>query len=761
MTRGSRWSLLWAVAAVGLALAPVLAGYAPLGGDPDLMYQPIKSELARALAAGGLPFWSDRFGLGVPLIAESHVAAFYPPNWLFYRLFDVETAYGILLWLHGIALPAATYAYARTLGLTREGAALAGVGFALCGFQAVHAVHEPFYHLMPYLPLCLLCADRFAARGDIGWLAALALAWGLQVSLGHFQIQMWTAGLVMIMGGWRALEAEGLTRKAARIACLAAGLAWGAAVVWVQLRPTWELTGVSGFVRPPRFLAIYLLPPAHWAQFALPEVFLGRPFGQGDSYWGDQGTTPGEACAYVGVVLFVLALVGLFAGRGRALAPWRVVAPLTLALATMPGWWPDGFYLLLQLPGLGWFRAPARYTLITSLALCLLAGRALDPAISRRRFFQGLGFAGLVGAVAWAWSIHWAQRAEFQAGLGVDTLPWRFAAAGFAWILAITTIVAWRLGKIGAWAPGVLTVLELSMLFFVGPVWWHWQIHLPRESPVLSRLKETPDTGLIGGQLLNLPVEAGVTIAFPNLGVTPPPPNYLLEAAIRPPAENTEAERRWQRRFGVARGVWGSRDALGGLVVEAEIADPALDQIMACVPRGVQCGLGPWRIARIPGAFPAVWVAPRVRLASSWGQLYTELSQSDARDEAWFLEEDAPPQLIAPPAQTSAITSWDGRNGEVVHDGSCVLVIRRTYYPGWIYQVDDGPPRPVLKVDGGLQGVPLDGSGTSRVATSYRPASFQQARRISITALAGAGLVLGWRGWSRLGRRSKTASTSK
>ena len=48
---------------------------------------------------------------------------------------------------------------------------------------------------------------------------------------------------------------------------------------------------------------------------------------------------------------------------------------ISLALATMPGWWPDAFFVLTQLPGLGWFRAPARYTLLTCLGLALLAGQ--------------------------------------------------------------------------------------------------------------------------------------------------------------------------------------------------------------------------------------------------------------------------------------------------------------------------------------------------------------------------------------------------
>src|SRR5436305_9658276 len=89
---------------VGMLLFPLLAGFEPVGGDPDLMYRPIKTELARSLSAGQLPFWSDHFGIGTPLAAESHVAAFYPPNWVFYRFFRTATAYRLSLWVHFVAL---------------------------------------------------------------------------------------------------------------------------------------------------------------------------------------------------------------------------------------------------------------------------------------------------------------------------------------------------------------------------------------------------------------------------------------------------------------------------------------------------------------------------------------------------------------------------------------------------------------------------------------------------------------------------------
>ena len=148
--------LLFAAASLG----GLLVGYEPVGGDPDRMYRPLKTELTRALRKGHLPEWSDRFGTGLPLIAESHIAAYYPPNLVLYRVLDISTAYRLSMWGHSLALTAATYFYARCLGVLPWGAALSALAFTFCGFQAIHSSHEPFYCLLPYLPLALALAER-------------------------------------------------------------------------------------------------------------------------------------------------------------------------------------------------------------------------------------------------------------------------------------------------------------------------------------------------------------------------------------------------------------------------------------------------------------------------------------------------------------------------------------------------------------------------------------------------------------------------
>src|SRR5262249_47479371 len=164
-------------------------------------------------------------------------------------------------------------------------------------------------------------------------------------------------------------------------------------------------------------------------------------------------------------------------------------------------------------------------------------------------------------------------------------------------------------------------------------------------------------------------------------GIIPPPPNYLLEASTHPPGSNAVVERRWQRRFGVTHGIWGPEDDVRGTEVLAVITDPALDRVMARVPS--LHARGPWRMLRDPAAFPAARAARQVREAAGWGELYTTLSNGDRPDEAWFLAEDGAPRLPEPFAAAARVRSWDGRGAIVEHDGSCVLILRRSYFPGW------------------------------------------------------------------------------
>jgi len=416
---------------VGVALGGLLVGYEPIGGDPDRLYRPLKSELSRALHDGHLPFWSDRLGLGVPLIAESHVAAFYPPNWLLYRVLDVAPAYRLSMWLHYLALAGTMYVYARGLGLFPWGAALAALVFTLCGAQAIHSSHEPLYTALPFLPIALHVSERYLATGRVTALGLLALIWAAQLTVGHFQIQLWTAALVLATALCRLVQRQSSPWRAA---ATAGALICGAGIAAVQLVLSWDLAQLVGSTRrPPRELFFFWYPVAHWPELAIPRLFHGLKGGPEDPYWFKQGTTGYEACLYVGTVALILAFIGLTDRRHRALDLWRFVVPTSFAIATIPSWWPAGYYAFLQLPGAGAFRAPGRYTILTSLGLALLAGCGFDRAIARRRYWSGIALAATFGAVAVGWALYWAQRPDYRAGASGDDVLRFISLAALSW----------------------------------------------------------------------------------------------------------------------------------------------------------------------------------------------------------------------------------------------------------------------------------------------------------------------------------------
>jgi len=718
--------LIFSLAMVGTILGGLLAGYEPVGGDPDRMYRPLKSELARSLSEGGLPFWSERFGLGVPLVAESHVAAFYPPNLVLYSVLEVSTAYRISMWLHYVALVATTYGYARCLGISPWGSALAGVSFTLCGFQTIHSSHEPFYCLMPYLPLALLIAERYLASGRILWLALLALCLGFQLSLGHFQIQTWTGFLVVLTGLWRAVFDGRPWRRAAG---LIAGTCWGAALAAVQLGLSWQFAEDVGQTRrPPGELLYYAFPPVHWIELAVPRVIRELQRGPEDPYWLRQQSSGYEAALYVGTIPLIFVFVGLFGRPGnRSIVPWRILIPLSLVMATMPYLWPEAYFSLLALPGLGYFRVAARYTLLTSLGLALLAGDGFGRTISTTRFRLGLAAAFAFGGYsAWA-AFLWSRWPSVHLGFRLGGMPAGILWAALAWFAAGVIVVCWRSQRLGEWAPPAAAAVELGILFYLGTTQWGWSIALPGQSTVLGELLHQAPAGLIGGQTENLPVRAGLGTGNPYLGFSHPHPNRalaLLQERLFRGDEGTVLDepqaavpRRWLRRYRVAYMVGSHRSILGLGKELGRWRDPALDRIVHRRPTAPATRA--WSIVRLDGPFPEARVAPRARKAAHRRALVERLSHFDDLDVAWFLAEDGIP--ARPDARSARLISWNGSVAEVEHDGPCDLVIARTFEPGWLARINGGREHPVQPVDGGFQAVRIEGSGTDRVALRYQP----------------------------------------
>jgi hypothetical protein len=247
---------------------------------------------------------------------------------------------------------------------------------------------------------------------------------------------------------------------------------------------------------------------------------------------------------------------------------------------------------------------------------------------------------------------------------------------------------------------------------------------------------------------------------------------------MEPMTKENRVYERWHRRFGVTHGVWAMDDEVEGEEIWRSDRDSGLDLIFAG-DRVVRERAG-WKIVRHPAPFPAAIGATRWYGVSGWGELFGTLSAADRRDEAWFLSEDRAMaaewpgwewpegihgglERILTPAERPLVESWDGSEAIVTHAGTCVLIIRRAYYPGWTCRIDGGAPRAVLKANGGLIAAPLVGAGRHSVRFEYHASGFVPALVVSLvsTGLCLSVIITGvWRSW-RGGRTTGSGGTMR
>src|SRR5262249_30223755 len=142
-----------------------------------------------------------------------------------------------------------------------------------------------------------------------------------------------------------------------------------------------------------------------------------------------------------------------------------------------------------------------------------------------------------------------------------------------------------------------------------------------------------------------------------------------------------------------------------------------------------------WRLDRYPAAFPAVRVATRVHAVPDWSAMLLDTKSLGDPDIVYLRDADAVAESRGPRVRSARIIRWDGRSGEIQHDGTCDLVLRRACYPGWSARLDDNREARIVSADGGLQSIRLPGSGITRVDVTYRPTLLWPAAGVSLAAI--------------------------
>lgn len=449
-----------------------------VGVDVFGYFYPYRAHAAQVIRQGHLPLWNPYLFMGVPFLANSQAGVLYPLNLVLNCLSTArQVSWSIIL--HVTLAGVFAYLYARSsLRLSPWAAMLAGLVFAGGGFVGAQVEHVNQLNASAWLPLLLLLYDQAVggAGQTVGRSAALlgGVVVGVQFLAGHTQSSyICLVGLgvyALVSLGTVARQDKRLAPAAVRhLGVLFLMIAIGLGLAAAQLVPTWELSQLSvragglpyreaaSFSLKPRLLAYTLLPPFG--------VDLSQVF-------GSEAFT--EFVAYLGVLPLLLAGLGILHGCNQRRPALIAITGLGLFLAL--GGYNPVYYLLYKLvPGIGLFRAPARWMLLYAFGGAMLAGVGLDAMRNAQGTMHNLRRAGLVVVVV--------------VGAGALLLlarpGWRTVVVWGALTVIGVGLILWRRR---GWLPVYLVLVCLELLV----AGWALPYNHPTAPEAITSLRTAP-----------------------------------------------------------------------------------------------------------------------------------------------------------------------------------------------------------------------------------------------------------------------------
>ena len=363
--------------------------------NPDILplWLPTYCLMGKSLAAGHILSWNPHTMAGAPFAADPQSGWMYLPAMLLFSALSCGAAIRWFIVLQPLIAGLALYGFARSEGLSRPAATVAGLALSLPFAGSQLGLSLPFSASIAWTAVVLLCASRLMRSaswsGRLAWVALTALAWG-QLAAAHL-----SNGLVL---GTVALVVYLATRIVADRGVRGSRL--GSAALLLLAFPLVNLA--------------YLFPRLAY----LPRTSLGLGYDRlevlGRAFSGSsaaplpggaiRSTLPLRFVASPGVYLGAAALALVFAGwrsRHRALAVGTGVFGLLCYLASLQGVVDFVARHFRHAPLADFYlREPARFSYGLLIAIAILAGIGLDAWVEASSWRQR---AWMVGPAVVVW----------------------------------------------------------------------------------------------------------------------------------------------------------------------------------------------------------------------------------------------------------------------------------------------------------------------------------------------------------------------
>lgn len=467
--RASRTGLLLAVV---LAAAPLLPAFAPgrtlYYRDVGQSHLPARELGARMLREGHLALWNPHRGNGQPFLANPNSLVFRPTSIFFIalpaRLASLALALSVASLLGAAA--AGSWLLLREIGYSTHASFVGACAFSLSG--ALQSLGQVMNHLegVAWVPLTLWLVQRALARGWRPWAPLAALPFAFVVASGEpIWIEMTGIGALALPGlreaGWR---------RTAGVAAIAAVL--GLLVAAAQVLPLAELASKGGRAEglPAAEVLKWSLPPAALLQTFVPSLWGDPSRANPESYWGAglfDTSLPWLLSLHLGAPILALAAAAIWCGRRRFVFPALALSGGGVLLA-LGSHLPMSGLLVLAVPGLDQVRFPAKWFLLATWGIALLACEGVDALAGgeagRRKPRWLLAALGTAAAAAMA------AGALARAGAAGFALPWLRGLLSVPGFVSDEMLARGALAGIGGWAAaGAGAVLLVVILLARDP----------------------------------------------------------------------------------------------------------------------------------------------------------------------------------------------------------------------------------------------------------------------------------------------------
>lgn len=707
---------------------------------------PWRQLVVEQLKSGRIPLWNPYNFSGSPLLANIQSSVFNPVN-IFFFFFSMPTAWTITIFLQCFAASIFLYLYARKITLPVFPSLLSAVAYSYSLFMTVFLEYNTFGYIIALLPATLYFFELYREKKASWRTISFVLSVTLLFFVGHLQLA--AASFIFLIFYVVFVKNPSQADKPSFPYVTLSLMVLSIVIASIQLLPSAELLYVSARVSQEYgFLTEKLLiQPWQLIMAIVPDIF-GNPTTRN---FIPNETYPTKALS-IGVLALLFSLVGIMKWKREKRAGFFIGVLVVILLLVTRNPLSVIFYKV-NIP-LFSSSSPSNLIFLSSFCLSILAGFGLkiwlESNASRKSLLFFLGLILCFFLLALTHKSYFQEKNIFfslvllVAGsiiflLGVYKQRWRKSLSIFIFILVIAE----------------------SFFFF------------QKFNPFVSKELFYPDTKIaqilksqtINGNRVwsfgNATIEPNVQTAlhlYSSEGYDPLYPAYygeLLYAtregkfpgafdrstrsnAIIAPQSGGEVElTKNQARLKVLNllSVRFILDRVENAGSEKTFPESIFKRIYH------EDG---WSIYENKKALPNAWLASSALIIKSPDEFQKTFFSPSFHEESTVILSDELGQELT--LKNGTVTQFLSQSDRMLYktksDGSSVLVLSRTYYPGWEVYVD-GRPGKILRADHALSGVFLPG-GEHDVAFYYWPRSFVFGIYLSIIGIVSLILYAGF-----------------